>query len=90
MLLNTDKNYFTNINKCSVLYYDFTSNDNNPKLFPFSECNCSSYGSNSTVCDKDGYCPCLSNFKGKKCSKCKNGFYMYPKCLSNFHIQQCL
>ena len=24
MLLNTDKNYFTNTNKCSVLYYDFT------------------------------------------------------------------
>lgn len=43
-------------------------------------CNCDSPGSNGVSCNTEGQCSCHSNFDGKTCGKCKEGFYNYPAC----------
>ena len=65
---------------CSVCldnYFGF-----HPK-FGCEDCDCevSSTLNGSNLCDKlSGQCPCTSNTDGRRCDKCKSGFYSYPAC----------
>jgi hypothetical protein len=48
----------------------------------FSACDCSEQGSLSNVCDVEaGQCSCKSNYGGRTCDICGNGYYNYPQCL---------
>ena len=46
------------------------------------ECDCNVEGCNgSEVCDgKTGQCACKEAVTGKKCDKCKPGFFDFPEC----------
>ena len=46
----------------------------------FSECGCSSSGSNSTSCSSSGDCSCKLNVVGTKCTTCESGYYDFPNC----------
>jgi len=48
----------------------------------FSACDCNEQGSLSNVCDvESGQCSCKSNYGGRTCDLCGNGYYKYPECL---------
>lgn len=47
-------------------------------------CNCSDFGSASSICTPNGKCPCLPNFSGRACDQCSPGYFKYPECLSKF------
>lgn len=48
----------------------------------FSACDCNEQGSLSNVCDVElGQCLCKSNYGGRTCDLCGNGYYKYPECL---------
>lgn len=47
----------------------------------FTACDCHNVGSASNVCDlNSGDCKCLSNFGGRTCNECKNGYHSFPTC----------
>lgn len=44
-------------------------------------CDCNAIGSGNDTCDDySGQCQCKSNFDGKQCERCKDGYYDYPTC----------
>lgn len=44
-------------------------------------CQCDFYGSESFECEKfGGQCPCRPNIIGKRCNRCKTGYYGFPEC----------
>lgn len=49
-------------------------------LSPHAACNCESHGAVGISCNNDGQCTCSSNFDGKTCNQCKEGFYNFPAC----------
>jgi hypothetical protein len=45
-------------------------------------CDCSERGSLSNVCDvESGQCSCKSNYGGRTCDICGDGYYSHPECL---------
>ena len=61
-------------------YIVFLYEINIHKIMIFLACDCSTYGSSSTVCGSSGECTCNSNFTGTKCASCNTGYYNYPNC----------
>lgn len=52
-------------------------------IYGCDECNCELNGTvdRDPVCDKEnGQCKCRNSIDGRKCDKCKAGFYEYPVC----------
>ncbi|XP_076315810.1 laminin subunit alpha-1-like [Tachypleus tridentatus] len=46
-------------------------------------CNCSNQGSirQTPACDeKTGKCTCLEEYEGRRCDRCRHGYYSFPKC----------
>jgi len=44
-------------------------------------CECDAQGSTSKYCQEfGGQCPCKPNVIGRKCSRCKIGYYGFPNC----------
>ena len=53
----------------------------------FLACDCNSVGSLNEVCNRaNGQCECKTNYAGRKCDECQNGFYSYPSCYSKLKI----
>ncbi|KAF6198765.1 hypothetical protein GE061_006787 [Apolygus lucorum] len=44
------------------------------------QCDCDTRGSSNQTCNPEGQCYCKPEIEGKKCDKCRNGFYYYPEC----------
>lgn len=52
-----------------------------------SECDCDESGSYTDVCEvSNGQCPCLPNFKGRRCDQCADGYYGYPRCRGKAYV----
>lgn len=46
-----------------------------------SACECHVEGSSNGICDvSSGNCSCKSNYAGRTCDICENGYYNYPEC----------
>ena len=70
---------YPNCDKCTTNYYSHEIGKD------CLACDCSSAGSKSLQChQKTGECECHKNFAGKKCDRCKDGYYGYPQCKGNF------
>ena len=55
--------------------------------FDFLACNCTTEGSNSTVCDKmSGQCSCKTHVVGRTCSNCEDEFWDFPNCKGIYTI----
>ena len=53
----------------------------------FLECDCDSQGTIKDICVRhNGQCLCRDGFDGKKCEKCGEGFFAFPKCLGSFQM----
>lgn len=51
----------------------------------YTACACYNDGSVSNFCDiNSGECKCKSNFGGKNCNKCSDGYYGFPTCSCKF------
>ena len=48
------------------------------KLNFLTECDCREEGSRG--CNDKGECLCKTRVNGKKCNKCKDGYYGFPNC----------
>lgn len=54
----------------------------NGKQLSFTACACNLIGSQSPVCHNEtGKCPCRSNFGGRQCDQCADGYHNYPECI---------
>ena len=52
---------------------------------PCLECQCNKEGSVEEDCDvDDGTCNCKENIVGIKCDECKESYFGFPQCKSNF------
>ena len=49
-------------------------------LFQFSDCNCTTEGSNGITCDDTGVCNCKANIVNDKCDECATGYFNFPSC----------
>ena len=50
-------------------------------IYILAACLCDEYGSISRNCDMTtGLCSCRSNFGGRDCGTCQDGYYNYPNC----------
>ena len=39
------------------------------------------------MCDTDGgQCQCVSNYGGRRCDQCRDGYYSYPDCASEYTV----
>lgn len=62
---------------CKDAAFKLTMDYNNGAL----ECECDFYGSESFECEEfGGQCPCRRNVIGRKCNRCKTGFFGFPDC----------
>ncbi|XP_047502805.1 laminin subunit alpha-like isoform X1 [Penaeus chinensis] len=62
---------------CKDAAFKLTMDYNNGAL----ECECDFYGSESFECEEfGGQCPCRPNVIGRKCNRCKTGFFGFPDC----------
>ncbi|XP_014242090.1 laminin subunit gamma-1 isoform X2 [Cimex lectularius] len=53
--------------KCETYHYGFFDED----IDGCSTCDCDPIGSLDLQCNETGHCPCLENFEGEKCDRCK-------------------
>lgn len=54
-------------------------------------CDCNSIGSQSPVCHSEsGKCTCKSNFGGRQCDQCADGYHSYPDCQCMYLLLQVL
>ncbi|CAH1784899.1 unnamed protein product [Owenia fusiformis] len=71
-----------NCDSCKPGYFNFTNDNPNG----CEACNCDPHGSVNSgsgvyECDAStGYCPCLANAHGAKCTKCDDGYYWDDGC----------
>ena len=69
--------------------WNFTVNPLNLLL----ACDCDEAGSTSKFCHRaSGQCSCRSGISGRRCDRCKAGFYLFPQCLAcscNGHADTC-
>ena len=57
------------------------------KIINVLECDCDSQGTIQDICVRhNGQCLCRDGFDGKKCEKCGEGFFAFPKCLGRFQM----
>ncbi|XP_050725715.1 laminin subunit alpha-like isoform X5 [Eriocheir sinensis] len=62
---------------CKKAAFELTMDYNSGAL----ACQCDFYGSESFECEKfGGQCPCRPNIIGKRCNRCKTGYYGFPEC----------
>ena len=65
----------TLIAKVGKGFFEIIMNSFLTNLSYFSDCNCYKRGSDSDICDDSGQCECLTNFSGKKCFECADGYF---------------
>ncbi|XP_042212496.1 laminin subunit alpha-like isoform X1 [Homarus americanus] len=62
---------------CKAAAYELTMEYNSGAL----PCQCDFYGSESFECESfGGQCPCRRNVIGRRCNRCKTGYFGFPDC----------
>ena len=73
--------------ECKGMDFPFSLIFPNYKHKRFLECDCDSQGTIQDICVRhNGQCLCRDGFDGKKCEKCGEGFFAFPKCLGRFQM----